>query len=385
MVYIYGAWYVPFSNGIKLEYKLAEILNNGGIHTKILCFNEKIYELPSEYKEITIDATKNDFKIKKTDIVIYPESVKDNPLNASRVIRWLLNKPFALTNTGIEYGNLDLVVSYSNFVSENLPQLFVLLDDTPIISKVLSSAKKTNKRVAVYFGKCHESVLTNKIEELANVMQYFESADVITRDIPSTREKTLTALANAELLVSFDPLTSLNHEATLLNTPVLYMDDSYGTSKKAFNVPIKGAFYQWSESNYLEALEEVKESYHYYSEFISNQNDNVVKTFRSIIDMLITIETDSNRQKENAYVNDAIQKEDKKYYCEKQKEEPFVNIYSFSDIPILIRKCLRMNEKSVFIEKITRLLKTKAKQTLRKNETVLDIAKKVYHFKDNLL
>jgi hypothetical protein len=65
-----------------------------------------------------IEAAPDDIR---DSIVIYPEIIEGNPLGAKKVVRWLLNKPGAITGTS-SYGFGDLIFYYADHF---LPEGFI--------------------------------------------------------------------------------------------------------------------------------------------------------------------------------------------------------------------------------------------------------------------
>lgn len=54
-----------------------------------------------------------------TEMVIYPEVITDNPLNAKHVTRWLLHKEGYHKGKTIDYGENDLIFQYNPFFTPN--------------------------------------------------------------------------------------------------------------------------------------------------------------------------------------------------------------------------------------------------------------------------
>lgn len=134
----YTPHYDDNSGGGIAIYKLANMLNENGHIAKIwywtrLHENEvrmingkvaKEFFIPPyvSLKDVDcpypiIEATAEDIK---DSIVVYPEIIEGNPLGAKKVVRWLLNKPGAITGV-TSYGFGDLIFYYADhFLPEGI-------------------------------------------------------------------------------------------------------------------------------------------------------------------------------------------------------------------------------------------------------------------------
>ena len=167
--------YVPYSNGIKSLWYAAYLFSknrevyvhpyNGGEIEK--------YEAPINYKKLI---NKNKI-IERDDIVVYPDMVKGNPLNAKRVARYLMAKPYILNGEGVEKGESDFLFSFSYAVDRNLPQLNTLLPELKKLAKYKVDNK--NKKVVIYYGKCRISLAKTAIKEIIKGFQAGERNQVL--------------------------------------------------------------------------------------------------------------------------------------------------------------------------------------------------------------
>ena len=127
----YTPHYDDNSGGLIAIYKLAHLLNENGCTAKIwhwtrLHENEvrmingkvaKEFFIPQHVSQADvncpypiIEATVEDIC---DSIVVYPEIIEGNPLGANKVVRWLLNKPGAITGA-TSYGFGDLIFHYAD-------------------------------------------------------------------------------------------------------------------------------------------------------------------------------------------------------------------------------------------------------------------------------
>jgi len=227
--------YVENSNGIKLLWEAAYQFS---LHREVTITSffhgEKEFVIPSNCRELVVD----DFPSNKTDIVIYPDVVNGNPFKWPRVGRFLLAKEFILNGEPVNSDVKEFLFAYSVAVDANLTQYHLL--DPKILDIQKFAREKKKGKVVVYFGKCR--LIRNPEFEL--LLKKFDEVVIVTRLFPSNREKLFGEIAEAELLISFDPLTNLCFEANLLGTPALLMDDVFRDCYESFNVSIQGFYYK---------------------------------------------------------------------------------------------------------------------------------------------
>jgi hypothetical protein len=222
-------------------YHLVWRLNGLGFEAMALCNEPRndAVQVPEAYLPFIRYLDETPPELSPDDIVVYPEIVSGNPLRARRVARFLMNRPWFLSGKGIDYGDSDYIVAYSGLIDTGLPHLFLLVDDREKYRPFRGVARK--RGVSVYFGKVNPEILKRGIPLLKELSRHHRLVP-ITRQVPDRKELLFRTIAESRLLVSFDPLSNLNHEATLLDTPVLLMDDSYGVMKGRFNLPLHGFF-----------------------------------------------------------------------------------------------------------------------------------------------
>jgi hypothetical protein len=165
----YTPHYDDNSGGLIAIYKLAHMLNESGHVAKIwhwtrLHENEvrmingkvaKEFFIPQNVSLADVDCPYPIIEAAPDDIrdsiVIYPEIIEGNPLGAEKVVRWLLNKPGALTGA-TSYGFGDLIFY---FAEHFLPEGFVANESFRLkIEDLKTHIYKNNyegKRQGVYY------------------------------------------------------------------------------------------------------------------------------------------------------------------------------------------------------------------------------------------
>jgi hypothetical protein len=131
------------------------------------------------------------------NIVIYPEIITNNPLNAKKVVRYLLNTEGLLRNKMIDWGATDFPISYSKVYKDDCDVLFY-----PICNlELFKSDGRERTEDCFYIGK---GIHFAECEKLP----CFE----VTREYPDTKEGLAEVFKSKRFLFSYD-----NNSSTLLD------------------------------------------------------------------------------------------------------------------------------------------------------------------------
>jgi len=365
------------SNGAMVLFELCKILDLSGYDTAYLCFespDKDNYFKDNDYVENSgniayyyLNVSFYSCDIRATDIVVYPELIEGNPLAAKRVIRYLLNKPYYLTGSGIVYGYSDYVLAYSKVISNSLPQLFLLKDEQVVCRQ---ADRDLYGLALVYFGKTHISQVYDAFSKVEKFLHRFKKIIIVTRRDPAERSLLNGWLAQASVVVSFDPLTNLNFEATLSGSTVLLCDDYYKMQENGFNLELSGYFFDVAD--YETAVKEVAKVPELFREQRNTRNiDSVTETFKNAINHFEDFEKGSQL----FYVHSRIKfikslfVNDYREYVNNGTEVMF-NIDYYKDIPTVIRGTLQKTGKVDNRNYLKRSIQTKrlskCKQLIKK-------------------
>jgi len=131
-------------------------------------------------------------------IVIYPEVITNNPLNAPKVVRYLLNKEAAIDGVPIDWGINDFALSFSKLYKDNCDILFYPIVDTDTYDR-----NETREYNSYYVGKG---------SKYANCPP-LPGCQEITVSTP--REKFINILNKSKILFTYDTLSGTNLDAAL--------------------------------------------------------------------------------------------------------------------------------------------------------------------------
>ena len=335
-------------------YELAYILNRNNIETKIACSTMEIEEIkiPKKYRDFFISYCCLPESVSDNDIVIYPETVPNNPLNAKKIVRWLLNNPYVFYD-GFNFGSNELLVSYSKLISNQMPQLFIMKDDRLLIKQYINE-KKVKCEVSLYLGKLVKKDLIKDYEKLRDILSNYKKINVITRNYPKNKEEVLEMISRSELLISYDSISNINYEAALLKTPVLFMTDYLDIKNKEYNVPIKGYYFSYNNIN----NDDMSNNYSYYCEWFEKEEDSILNSIKVIVSSINEIYNNENERKKNAIKNrqylDELKRSAKLF-----KHIKLDNIAFIEDIPDPIYSLLTKKKKTKLQKNIKDWLKNK--------------------------
>lgn len=322
--------YVDYSNGIRVLYEAAWLFSK---YTPVEIIN---YSHSSSYNKEKIPAHYNSLITKKlktlnsNTVFFFPESLIEDPLPniQKKVVRYFLSKPFILNSLSPNFEN-DYCVSYSNLISNEMPQLFLL--DPKLIELTMLNHKKNhqNKKAIIYFGKIRPSKFyLNK--HLLKLLECFSDIEIVTRTIPSRREDLYRKIGSATIVISLDPLTSLIHESLLLGTPCLVADNIFENEYRNFNIKFYDLYFESDIASLVKLLKkngEIKTHRIENIKILRNayklQDANFGK-FKHLLESNINkIDVLNNRKINNNFFN---------YYNKEWLSEPMMNFTSINSI-----------------------------------------------------
>lgn len=347
--YFFSVQYQSMSYGLRVLYDIVAKLNSLGIRAyNVFCakydpgYNPNI-DNPEIYKKnIIICDNPEEFRIDDNDIAVYLDTVQGNPLNAKRVLRYLLNKPYVLTGTGIEYQNEDYIIAYSYYISKKLPQLFYLIDERNLFSEIREHALRSSDSVAVYLGKTDMSVLRKRTADLKRYVKNYKRINVITRWYPSNRVEALSKIADCSLLISFDPLSNMNYEAILVGVPVLMMDPR-NIQGGEFNIDQSCMFAEYNDIN--EKQKDIDSAFLNYCNYIESFDSRAKEIIDVIVDHFIRYENNEDyRSQRDDFIE--MQKENELNDFLNMHKMVYTNIVTPDQIPLDIRQILGIKDAS---------------------------------------
>jgi hypothetical protein len=198
---IYTYDYSVGSGGIKIMHKLCDLLNKVGFtsYIKPVLNNESEFiTCPNYYTPFAPQELLNDIN---QAVVIYPEGVRDNPLECKNVVRWMLGRP---SGDHLTYGPSDLIYWYMDYLywdglghKENVLEVREFHEDI-FINKGLERK-----------GSCftiRKGILTN-----VHPPDSIEIGWSITNDL----EQTSDVFNTTERFYSYDTFTFLSFQAVM--------------------------------------------------------------------------------------------------------------------------------------------------------------------------
>ncbi len=201
--------------GVIILHKLCHLLNEHGYKAYLYPFkeDEENFETCKDYN--TPIATDGDLK---DAIVIYPEIVKGNPLNANHVVRYLLNKPGVRGGDGI-FGKDDMIVYYSNAFSYEGEQKGVYLEFLEFYENIFKDKESQRKGSAYVMRKGKGREIIHDLTDSEEITD-------------STPNEQLADLFNSkEIFYSYDDATCLSLQAAMCGTVSVVIPKSNKESK----------------------------------------------------------------------------------------------------------------------------------------------------------
>lgn len=206
MYIIFAPPYRHNSAGIKVLYELSYQLNNHGYESYVFVWDGKSY-LSDKYRICNYDFMMDNLSL---IWIIYPEIVRDNPVGAKNVIRYVLNIP-GFIGGDKTYDSSEVVFAYNSHISKHAGNCPIL--KTPHINlDICKDYKLSRKGSYFYVGKGRNVPRKSELEEI-------EIINVTTQQLYDLFNR-------CEVFYTYDDMTSLCEEARLCGCPVVILNEN---------------------------------------------------------------------------------------------------------------------------------------------------------------
>jgi len=175
-------------------------------------------------------------------IVIYPEGCRDNPLNAKKIVRYLLAPENFFNGPEIKWQPTDFKLAFSKVYAENCDTLFYPICDLDKF-KPIEAPKKFN---SFYVGKGH---LRQQCQPLMNCVE-------ITRQWPSEKSELARLLQATNIFFTYDEMSAINVDAALCGAMPYFLTKHLPWMQE--NELGKHWIYSLDEQEVAEAKENIK-------------------------------------------------------------------------------------------------------------------------------
>jgi hypothetical protein len=247
--------YNPKSNGVHILYDLARMFAEAG-HRVLATPHNGMNALKGAFggshhdfgfQSVTPSEVQPDWIPVFSDSS-YPAFTEQ--FNTRFRVWYLLNKPYAMTGEGSRYRPEDLVVSYSKGLNGIYPSFFFNRVHPDLCNYFARRVPQSQKRhrISFYIGKSISTEIPIPVRRL--VGKYNATIVILNRALPEEKAQLWRLLASSRLLVSTDPVTNLNYEATLLGTPCFITDNYTLTDYGAYEIPYLGVY---TDSRFLDS------------------------------------------------------------------------------------------------------------------------------------
>ena len=228
--YIYAPRWINSSAGIKALHFLCHSLNMAGEKAYLVLTEAPHRGEPRINHELltpilTQEVSDSYFKAGITPAVVYSETVPGNPLNATCVVRYLMNFSGALGGPAV-FNENELIVAFSKKIAEDYSKKNCLATPKvlflpPIDPREFSKFSDKESYQVVYAGKYRSFIgKPPKVGDLKSVE--------IFRDGPrmQSRDQVKDILKKASILYSFEN-SSIVTEAILSGTPARFVPNEF--------------------------------------------------------------------------------------------------------------------------------------------------------------
>jgi GT2 family glycosyltransferase len=212
--YIFAPDYLETSGGIRALHILCHALNSIGEEAYVTtdCVSNDL-----RTPVLTDDIKNRHLEQNLAPIVVYPEIVRDNPLNADNVVRYLLNVPGLISGESPEWQDSDLIFTHGWHISPK--ELDAHLLEIPLINSKIYNSHGVNDQ-----ERKGSLVFINRYIDRGGKLQPITSDSLeISRRVPFRTPIELAKLyRSAQLMYAYEPSTAC-FEALVCGCPIIYL------------------------------------------------------------------------------------------------------------------------------------------------------------------
>lgn len=219
--------YMPNSNGIKVLHKICDALNRFGHDARMLYLNpheanSQDFINPATIKgapDLNAPILKGEDKSFIADsIVVYPEVVIANPLNAKKVVRYFGNRESYCNGRTVMAGSKDFIVAHSCVIHPKPDYVLFSAEVNPCFNGVGARYFEERTMDVTYIGKGY---IYGNVGIIPNTVY-------IAREWPTTQEQLAILMRQTRFFYTWDAWTSTNMEAVLCGAvPVILHYDPW--------------------------------------------------------------------------------------------------------------------------------------------------------------
>lgn len=218
--YIVAPGYTRMSAGIRVLHLLCHSLRKLGYEAYMVSETVNVY---FDAPKLTQDAAQSHFQSALTPIVVYPETIWGNPLQAPFVVRYLLNFP-GLLGGPKEFGQEDYLLSYCKGMNPNAEAEKVLFCPASDTSIYFPPPPGTKREGSCFYAGKYTHFHGGKLLPIT------EGSYEITRfdDKAQTPQEIADLFRRSEVFYCYEN-SSLSLEAALCGCPVVLLPNPHFT------------------------------------------------------------------------------------------------------------------------------------------------------------
>ncbi len=242
--------YVEGSGGVRAMHYFCHALNLAGEEAYV---NTKEVSTGLRTPELTDEVREKHRALDIEPIVVYPEIVPDNPMNAKHVVRYLLNTPSVVTTQKTNWGDDDIIFSFGKVIIPEGMDAHIL--EVPLINTQIYNAIGADNG-----QRSGKLVFINRFLDRGGQLDPIttDATEISFRVGFRTPQQLAELYRKAEVLYTYEPSTAC-FEALLCGCPVVYLPNHLLLAKP-FEGYLGNDGCAWGTSP--EALEHAKKTVH---------------------------------------------------------------------------------------------------------------------------